>query len=392
MQHPRWIRVNTVRTTLEAQLATNFKDFRHVKDLSNLFMPLQDLGPQLLVDEHIPNLIAVHPRSDFTKSTAYSSGEIIFQDKASCFSACLLDPRVSDGYVIDACAAPGNKTSHIAALFQNSYDLKGLRKSPPRILACERDQGRALTLKRMVTKAGILDRMTIFPGQDFLQVRLDTEPWMNATAILIDPSCSGSGMLGRDDKYKLELPSSSPRNPRKGRQKAGTTKEIAISDDFEAENPVDAVCGIEKSRLTALSTFQLKLVLHAFRSPSISRVIYSTCSIYSEENESVVCNALLSSEARDRGWKILAREDQVDGLKCWDVRGDLEICKEALEEEGVAVRVADACIRCSKADGRGTMGFFVAGFIRDIPDADIASLKDGLSEDDSEWEGCNDEP
>jgi putative methyltransferase len=389
--HPRWIRVNTIRTTLEHQLATTFKGFRQVGDISDLFESQEDRGLRLFVDQHIPNLIAVHPRSDFTKSNAYTKGEIIFQDKASCFPAYLLDPKVTDASIIDSCAAPGNKTSHITALFQQTYDYKGLKRSPPCVLAVERDQGRASILKRMMIKAGVPDRVNIFPGQDFLQVNYDGEPWTNATAVLVDPSCSGSGMIGGDDIYKLELPSSRSGQYRKSQRKEDTSKAIAISDDVEAENVVDATNGVETQRLAALSAFQLKLLLHAFRFPSVSRVVYSTCSIYPEENENVVCNALLSSEAQDRGWKILAREHQVSGLKYWNVRGDLGVCKEAIGEDIIATKVADACICCSKLDGQGTMGFFVAGFVRDMPNTDSNPPTDDVLGDDSEWDGCDDE-
>ena len=71
-------------------------------------------------DSHIPNLLAFNPTVQLNDDPSYLSGKLIFQDKASCFPAFVLDPPHGDNaIVIDATAAPGNKTSHLSALMQN---------------------------------------------------------------------------------------------------------------------------------------------------------------------------------------------------------------------------------------------------------------------------------
>lgn len=71
-------------------------------------------------DEHIPDLLAFHPNARFTEDPIYLSGKIILQDKASCFPAHILAPPARDDVVvIDATAAPGNKTSHLSAIMQS---------------------------------------------------------------------------------------------------------------------------------------------------------------------------------------------------------------------------------------------------------------------------------
>ena len=71
----------------------------------------------MLQDEHIPELLQFHPLTQFQDDECLSSGRIILQDKASCFPAKVLDPPAEEGvHVIDATAAPGNKTSHLSAI------------------------------------------------------------------------------------------------------------------------------------------------------------------------------------------------------------------------------------------------------------------------------------
>jgi 16S rRNA C967 or C1407 C5-methylase (RsmB/RsmF family) len=71
-------------------------------------------------DEHIPDLLLFSPQYQFHDDPTYKSGKIILQDKASCFPAVVLAPPTGeDSVVIDATAAPGNKTSHLSMLMCN---------------------------------------------------------------------------------------------------------------------------------------------------------------------------------------------------------------------------------------------------------------------------------
>lgn len=110
--YPRWVRVNTLKTTLEEQLDTTFAGLEQATTVG----AVRVRGKQrICIDGNIPNLLAVSPSVDLSKTDAYKSGAIIFQDKASCFPAYLLDPLPEDGNLIDSCSAPGNKTTHLAA-------------------------------------------------------------------------------------------------------------------------------------------------------------------------------------------------------------------------------------------------------------------------------------
>lgn len=372
--HPRWIRINAVRTTLEQELNTTFQGFERAHSPMQV---VKGTAKAIHIDEHVPNLVAVSPRFDFTKSAAYKSGAIILQDKASCFPAYLLNPTLVDGDVIDSCAAPGNKTTHLAAIIRAQYDVAADVKQT--IHAFEKDTRRAKTLDKMVKLAGSDVFTRVNQGQDFLKVSPADQLYQNVGALLLDPSCSGSGIVGRDDMPELHLPSEpgangsrnlkqKPKETSAGKRKREiaeeTTDNVMIDDDGNTE-----VLSSEKdleTRLAALSSFQLTLLLHAFRFPAAKRVTYSTCSVHVEENEGVVLDALQSDIARKRGWRILERKGQPSGMQNWPVRGLEEACPGQ-------PNVADACIRAYKDDGRGVMGFFVAAFVRD-GDMDDANL------------------
>ncbi|KAI9817525.1 MAG: hypothetical protein M1827_001135 [Pycnora praestabilis] len=398
--HPRWVRVNTLRTTLEDQLKTTFLGYSHVDKIQDLFeQSLRTSGKSMYIDQHVPNLIALHPTIDLSSSPAYKKGEIIFQDKASCFPAYLLNPTLADGDIVDACAAPGNKTSHLAALLSDAC-TGTFARGQQKILACERDEERAVTLQKMMDLAGVQDLVHVKVGQDFLRVNPDYSMWKGVGSLLLDPSCSGSGIIGRDEKAaQLILPmrgtlESEGRGKKrkyatmKADVKKKKTLPKVVSEPAKKEEEEEQIEGIREKldeRLAALSAFQLRLLLHAFSFPSARKITYSTCSIYSKENEEVVVKALLSSVAQKSGWRILRRDEQVSGLRDWQIRGDKAACilllsdREALRDE-----VAEACIRCIKEGEEGTMGFFVAGFVRkgDIVDGNelkISATNQSLS-------------
>jgi putative methyltransferase len=367
-RHPRWIRINALKTQLDDQIESTFADYERVGTIDAIRQPG---SRRLYIDVHVPNLVAVPASIDLTKSEAYISGNIIFQDKASCFPAYMLDPLPQDGDIIDTCAAPGNKTTHVAAIL--TAHASELEDGNQTIHAFEKNKIRAETLKKMVNLAGSRDFTRIHAGQDFLKVDPNAPEYRNVGALLLDPSCSGSGIVGRDEMPELHLPVvKSCTTPAKNQGKLKVSKKESLKrkrdddkepldmvDDDGVVTPMTSESDLQ-SRLQALSTFQLSLLLHAFAFPSAHKITYSTCSIHSAENETVVNQALNSDIAKTRGWRILRRDEQVRGLRDWPVRGDPEAFEGKDGDD-----MADACIRANKGDEHGTMGFFLAGFVRD---------------------------
>ena len=356
---PRWIRINTLKSNVEVQLQATFNNPREVHNLRDL------KGEDVVyLDRDIPDVIAFAQSREVIKTTGYNNGDIILQDKASCFPAYLLLESEGGGEigdVIDACAAPGNKTTHLAAILGKKFSSKGHT-----IFAIERDPIRSKTLQKMASLAGADSLVKVRVSQDFLALDPKDASFAAITHLLLDPSCSGSGIVGREDIPQLSLPI----NPRSQvndivNDSKKRKRDIAMVNGTTppAEKPILTPSDpIDSDRLTRLSALQLRIILHAFSFPSATKVTYSTCSTHMTENESVVSRALQSSIARRRGWKVLPRDHHPPGLKEWKHRG---VGSTTEEEHGLDEEELKGCIRCYPNNEFGTMGFFVCGFVRD---------------------------
>ncbi|KAI2790658.1 hypothetical protein POX_c03504 [Penicillium oxalicum] len=395
--YPRWVRVNNIRSSLDEQLRTTFADYERVDSLAALAAPDDDRSKRklLYLDPNIPDLVAVPFGADFTSSSAYKNGEIILQDKASCFPAYLLlgdrDAKNAwQGDLVDGCAAPGNKTTHMASILaQQQKQMQQDRQWNPQkqIFSMDASKLRSKTLQKMVSLAGADPMVTVLQGQDFLALDPDDPQYENVTGLLLDPSCSGSGIVGRDDVPQLTLPrpklvqsaKAGGKKRKRGAENHDDADELAsnvtLAEPSAApsdENDIPTGT-MDNERLTKLSNLQARIVEHALSFPSATHVTYSTCSVHLIENEAVVARLLASDVARERGWRLLRREEQPDGLRRWIHRGvrrdrDPDTGAELQDDESVSAlteKDLEACLRCWSGDSEGLGGFFVAGFVRD---------------------------
>ncbi|GAA6059682.1 hypothetical protein JCM10212_000069 [Sporobolomyces blumeae] len=326
----RWLRVNTLKWTVETAVEWLDKGgWQMFEEVDEMLAAAQSQPRVFALDAHIEPLLAFPASLSLPTLSAYQDGRLIAQDKASCMPAWVLlapiladledaaeRPPMDDGSdkkgkknllkVLDATAAPGNKTTMAAALLGDEG----------KVIACERDQGRFKVLKDMCKKA---DAKNVQPmNVDFLSLKPEDPKFKNVTHILVDPSCSGSGIPSRLDHLVPSTP-----------------------DD---EN---------LARIKSLSNFQLAILSHAMRFSGAKRVVYSTCSVWEQEDEGVVMRILGKKELRDMGWRLEGR-DQV--LPTWERRGRVAAC-------GGDKTIADSVVRALPEDG--TNGFFVACFVRD---------------------------
>lgn len=313
----RWFRINTIKIDID-RFYTKHPFFKQLQPVSSID-EITETGI-IYSDDYIPNLFGVHPREKITSTEAYRLGEIIIQDRASCFPSHILnaDPEDVHTQVIDACAAPGNKTTHAAAHLPNSDSV---------VYAFERDSKRVKILKTMCEKATGKTKKKLIQvtHADFTTTKPEDFP--DVTGLVVDPSCSGSGIFGR-----------------------------ALEDSHNEEE----IENVNTERLNKLAGFQFAIMKHALLFPSARKVVYSTCSIHAQENERVVVDLLLDPEVNRRGWKLADREIV---LPKWDRRGFEEEFIKISRDPKECARLAGGCVRANPKEDGG-IGFFAACFVR----------------------------
>lgn len=181
--------------------------------------------------------------SDIRKLDIYEKGEIYLQSLSSMLPPILLKPKQGDN-ILDMAAAPGSKTTQIAALTDNKS----------MITACEINQVRSERLKYNLEKQGVTCSYVMVKDAR----RLDD--LFSFDKILLDAPCSGSGTIYEQDE-KLT--------------KTFTQKLITKSSQIQIE----------------LLKKAIKLLKPG------GEMIYSTCSILNCENEAIVENALKGTNA-----------------------------------------------------------------------------------------------
>ncbi len=168
----------------------------------------------------------------------YLQGYYYIQSVATMLPALILNPHIND-VVIDMCAAPGGKATHLAQIMNNQGKLILLERNERRIPALE------VNLRRM----GITNSIVLNHDATHLE-KLN----IKADRILLDAPCTGEGLIRQD----------------KSRKKS---KNI---------NDIKKMASVQKKLLSA--------GLNALK-PN-GKLLYSTCSIGPEENELVVDSIL----------------------------------------------------------------------------------------------------
>jgi 16S rRNA (cytosine967-C5)-methyltransferase len=114
------------------------------------------------------------------------NGAAVIQSSASQLVSRIVDPQPGER-VLDLCAAPGNKTTHLAALMEDRGE----------VVAYERHAGRAAALERRAHQLG---------GSIVTVVQADAAEATGAfDRVLLDPPCSGLGTLARNPDLRWRM-------------------------------------------------------------------------------------------------------------------------------------------------------------------------------------------
>ena len=176
---------------------------------------------------------------EIKKLEMYDNGEIYLQSLSSMIPPIILEPKAGEN-ILDMAAAPGGKTTQIAAMTNNRA----------MITACEKNKIRAERLKYNLQKQGV--GCTNIMIEDARKL----SDFFSFDKILLDSPCSGSGT----DNVK--------------------------NKDFSKEL-------IERS--TKIQEELLRKALKLLKKGN--EMIYSTCSILKQENENILKKVITKSNA-----------------------------------------------------------------------------------------------
>jgi 16S rRNA (cytosine967-C5)-methyltransferase len=183
-------------------------------------------------DPRLPEAYVLREPFALEDSALWARGVAMGQSRASMLPARALDPRPRER-ILDLCAAPGAKATH----------LQGLTHGGAEVVAVELHPARASQLRALARRMGA--RVTVLEG-DAREVALEGA----FDAALVDPPCTGLGVLSArpDARWRRRQESLAP--------------------------------------LVGLQAALLRRALECVRPGG--RVVYSTCTLLTEENDDVL--------------------------------------------------------------------------------------------------------
>ncbi|UJW58203.1 16S rRNA (cytosine(967)-C(5))-methyltransferase RsmB [Bacillus sp. A116_S68] len=244
--HPEWL--------LKRWIEQYGKDKAHLIATANLATPVQSVrvnkvriskqeviallkedGLEIEESELIPESLRIK-RGSVVKTSAFKQGLVTIQDEGSMLVAKILAPNPTER-VLDACAAPGGKSTHLAELMNDTGDIISvdIHAHKVKLIEQQKDRLQLKAIQGMVSDARELKES--FPNEQF-------------DKILVDAPCSGLGVIQRKPDLKWS------------KQSADVNRLAMIQDEI-----LEKVWPLLKKN---------------------GRLVYSTCTIDQEENEDVV--------------------------------------------------------------------------------------------------------
>ncbi len=202
-----------------------------------LLTELRERFPEATPTLFASNAIHLGEQGNASADPAFVAGKFTIQDEASQIVIDLLDPQTGE-QILDTCAAPGTKATGIAERIGEEGSVLALDRHLQRVGLIERD-ARRLGLHNIRS----LER-------DATQPLSDLAPAEGFQRVLVDAPCSGLGTLRRNTDARWRL---SPNDP---------------------------------AQLAAIQLSLLNSAAEVLRAGGV--LVYSTCTITTEENEAVI--------------------------------------------------------------------------------------------------------
>lgn len=217
---PLTVRVNTLKTERHSLM-------KELADAGIGSVPASIGENSLILDE------GSLPDGGIEALPAFKEGRMIVQDAGAALIGEMLSPE-QDTEVFDLCAAPGGKTTHLAAIMKNTGTIH----------AGDIHANRLALIRENAERLGCTD---IDPVQMDASLKPDESETGACDSILLDAPCSGLGIIRRkpDIRYRV--------------------------------SPAD-LPGLEKLQAGMLDAADDRL-------KSGGRLVYSTCTVNPEENE-----------------------------------------------------------------------------------------------------------
>ena len=177
---PTSIRCNILKTDAQSLQASLSNDGVRAKIYDNISFPGIDYA---LTADKIRNI---------EKLPSYNNGEFYIQDVAAMLVSEVLNPQ-SGNVVIDVCAAPGGKTTHIAEKMGNIG----------KVIAFDIYEHKIKLINENAKRLGI----SICDAMVWDSSVLNSDYINTADCVLVDAPCSGLGIVGKkpDIKYQRKI-------------------------------------------------------------------------------------------------------------------------------------------------------------------------------------------
>ncbi|MHC5613004.1 MAG: 16S rRNA (cytosine(967)-C(5))-methyltransferase [Nostoc sp.] len=203
---------------------------------------LQSAGILVRRISHLPQALRlIGSAGSIQKLPGFKEGWWTVQDSSAQLVGHLLDPQPGE-VVIDACAAPGGKTTHIAELMADKGKIWACDRTPSRLRKLQENSQR-LNLQSIQLCTGDSRHFSQFKN--------------TADRVLLDAPCSGLGTMHRHADARW-------------RQTPESVRELSV---------------LQKELITHTSTF----VKHG------GVLVYATCTLHPAENEQVISAFLAES-------------------------------------------------------------------------------------------------